>query len=86
MTTTPDIDIIAGEDTVIRVTVVDQDGVAKNCTGSTISFRLGDTRANTNEFTKAGTVVDGPTAVIEVDLLNPETVLFGIRTWNLSIN
>ena len=78
-----DFTIYAGESAIIKVPIVTQSGGVKNMVGSTISFRIGDTRAGTNEFIKAGTLTNGGTdGIIQVRLEKAETILFSIREWD----
>lgn len=82
MPTTPTFTLYKGEDAYIPLTVVDQAGAAKNLTGATVTFRLGDTRVGSTVFEKAGAVDDGAAGEISVVLTNAETALWDVRTYH----
>ena len=78
-----DVTIYTGETANIRVTVVDQAGDPKNLTGATIEFRIGSTRYDTFQLSKAGSLVnDGSDGLIQVDLTTVETAALTNLMWD----
>lgn len=61
----PDFTLYKGEQTLVQITVYDQDGNVKDLTGGSCVIRFGDVRAGTSFYEKAGTLLDPSNGVIQ---------------------
>ncbi len=78
-----DVSIHQGEDATIKVTCFDQAGAVKNLVGAVVAFRIGDKRAESFTFAKAGTLpTGGGDGVVQVVLTAAETAALDPQTYD----
>jgi hypothetical protein len=83
MTINADVRIHQGEDVIIKVAVLDELGAVKDLAGATVVFRMGDIRAPSAAFAKAGALTtDGTDGLIQVTLTDIETAAFDVLTYD----
>ncbi len=79
MTTATDFTLHKGKDKTIQVTITDEDGVAKDVTGATITLRIGGIRDDSIALVVVGSIVTALSGIVKAvitdtasEVLNPQ--------------